>query len=89
MNNPIKSNAELFTFHVVRAVTAPSNEEFTNATMSVVFYSGLISPAEQVRATEEAIRVVQQISAEKRGRALADLEIVLAGRRRALSRSSS
>jgi hypothetical protein len=46
MTDPITSNAELFTFHLVRAVTAPSAEEFARATMDVAFISGWVSREE-------------------------------------------
>ena len=55
MTKLIRSNVELLTFHLVWAVTAP-DDEFANATRSVVFVSGLLSPEDQVLATEEAIR---------------------------------
>ena len=85
MTNLIRSNAELLTCYLVWAVTAP-DDEFPIATKSVVRVSELLSTEEHVRATEVAIREVQQIPVEKRGRALEDLEIVLAGRKQALAR---
>lgn len=85
MTNLIRSNTELLTSYLVWAVTAP-DDEFSKATESVVRVSELLSTEEQICATEAAIREVQQITVEKRGRALEDLEIVLAGRKQALAR---
>lgn len=81
-----KSNSELFTLYLASAVTTESAEDFGTAATLAAWVSDLLTPQEQVRAVEDAIRLVRQIPAETRGRALEDLQIVLDGRKEAAAR---